>query len=165
MSRDQAVQELVNHNDRIVSSPSNIEAEAIDRLVSALLKAKAANTASKVEKIVKLVEDLDVVFFGGVLWGHIQVSWGGPAAFRCAEGKVILGWVVGDVLREKREVNVLIRTSRYTGLGPGQCEIRLNREHLLNISNKWRSFKQAWATLLHEMSVSLTKHNRTLNSS
>ena len=97
VSRDQAVQELVNHNDRIVSSPTNIEAEANDRLVSALKKAKAANTASKVEKILKLVKDLDVVFFGGVLWGHIQVSWGSPAAFRCAKGKAILGWVVGDV--------------------------------------------------------------------
>ena len=98
VSRDQAVQELVDHNDRIVSSPSTVEAEAINRLVSALIKAKAANTASRVEKIVKLVEDLDVVFFGGVLWGHIQVSWGGPAAFRCSKGKVILGWVVGDFL-------------------------------------------------------------------
>lgn len=98
VSRDQAVQELVNHNDRIVSSPSNIEAEAIDRLVSALIKAKAATTTSKVEKIMKLVKDLDVVFFGGVLWGHIQVSWGGPAAFRSAKGTVILGWVVGEVL-------------------------------------------------------------------
>lgn len=109
MSRDQAVKELVDHNDRIVSYPANAEAEAIDRLVSALIKAKAANTASRVENIVKLVKDLDVVFFGGVLWGHIQVSWGGPAlsAFRCAKGKVVLGWVVGEVLRKDREVNVL----------------------------------------------------------
>ena len=107
MSRDQALKELVDHNDRIVSYPSNAEAEAIDRLVSALIKAKAANTTSRVEKIVKLVKDLDAVFFGGVLWGHIQVSWGGPAAFRCARGQVVLGWVVGEVLREEREVNVL----------------------------------------------------------
>ena len=119
VSRDQAVQELINHNDRIVSSPSNVEAEAIDRLVSALIKAKAANTNSRVEKIVKLVKELDIVFFGGVLWGHIQVSWGGPAAFQCAKGKIMLGWVVGDILREDREVNVLYQDFAIYNRGPG----------------------------------------------
>ena len=122
MSRDQAVQEVVNHNERALRSPSNVEAEATDRLVSAPIKAKAANTESRVVKIVELVKDLDIVFFGGVLWGHIQVSWGGPATFRWAAGKLILGY-------------------------------------------KWHSFKQAWSTLLHEMSVSLTKRNRTLKQS
>ena len=106
MSRDQAVQEVVNHNERALRSPSNVEAEATDRLVSALVKAKAANTESRVVKIVELVKDLDIVFFGGVLWGHIQVSWGCPATFRWGAGKLILGWVVGAILREEREVNV-----------------------------------------------------------
>ena len=165
VSRDQAVQDVVNHNERVLRSPSNVEVEAIDRLLSALLKAKAANTESRVVKILELVKDLDIVFFRGVLWGHIQVSWGGPATFRWGAGQLILGWVVGDILREGREVNVFssLRFTRYVKSGPGHCEIRLNREYIINKRNKWRSFKQAWGTLLHEMSVSLTKHNQTLN--
>ena len=78
---DQAVQELVNHNDRVISSPSRIEAEAIRRLLSALKRARTGSPNSKAENIVDLVKDLDVVFFGGVLWGHIDVSWSGPEAF------------------------------------------------------------------------------------
>lgn len=121
VSRDQAVQEVVDHNERALRSPSNVEAEAIDRLVSALIKAKAANTESRVVKIVELVKDLDTIFFGGALWGHIQVSWGGPATFRGGAGKVILGWVVGDILREEREVNVFFLLQDYAihNFGPG----------------------------------------------
>lgn len=81
VSMDQAVQEVVNHNDRISSSPSEIEAKAIRRLSSALRNAKAGSPNSKAENIVDLVKDLDVVFFGGVLWGHIDVSWGNPRSF------------------------------------------------------------------------------------
>ena len=81
VSMDQAVQEVVNHNDRISSSPSETEAKAIRRLSSALRNAKAGSPNSKAENIVDLVKDLDVVFFGGVLWGHIDVSWGGQGAF------------------------------------------------------------------------------------
>ena len=81
VSMDQAVQEVINHNDRMISSPSDIEAEAIRRLLAALKRAKAGSHNSKAENIVDLVKDLDVVFFGGVLWGHIEVSWGGPEAF------------------------------------------------------------------------------------
>ena len=81
VSLDQAVQEVVNHNDRMISSPSDTEAEAIRRLFSALENAKNGSPNSKAENIVDLVKDLDVVFYGGVLWGHIDVSWGGPGAF------------------------------------------------------------------------------------
>ena len=122
MSRNKAVKELVDHNNRIVTSPSNIEAEAIDRLLSALIEAKAANTASKAEKIMKLVKDLDVVFFGGVLWGHIQVSWSGSATLPYHKGKAVLGWVVGDVFREEREVNVLYQAFAVHKLQPGPLQ-------------------------------------------
>ena len=81
MSMDQAVQELVNHNDRMLSSPSDKEAEAIRQLLSVLKKTKAGRLDSKAENIVDLVKDLDVVFFGGVLFGHIDVSWGSPGTF------------------------------------------------------------------------------------
>ena len=121
VSQDQAVQEVVNHNERALRSPSNVEAEAADRLVSALIKAKAANTESRVVKIVELVKDLDIVFFGGVLWGHIEVSWGGPATFRWGAGQLILGWVLGDILRERTEVNVFlfqVYATHKSGPGP-----------------------------------------------
>ncbi len=91
VSRDQAIQDLVNHHNRMISSPSELEAAAIRRLHSAVKKAKAEN-------IVKLVKDLDVVFFGGVLLGHIDVSWGGPVAFRSynKDANDILGSVICD---------------------------------------------------------------------
>ena len=82
VSLDRAVQELVNHNDRMLSTPSELEADAIRRLLSVVKKTKAGNSDSKAaKKIVKLIKDLDVVFFGGVLLGHIDVSWGDTLAF------------------------------------------------------------------------------------
>ena len=119
VSRDQAVQEVVNHNERALRSPSNVEAEAADRLVSALIKAKAANTESRVVKIVELVKDLDIVFFGGVLWGHIEVSWGGPATFRWGAGQLILGCVVGDILRGGRLMCLFFQVYAIHKFGPG----------------------------------------------
>lgn len=49
--------------------------------------------------------------------------------------------------------------------GPGQCKLYLSVELILTIPDRWKSFKQAWQTTLHEMCVSLTKHDRTLVSS
>ena len=86
MSPDQAVQEVVNHNDRMISSPSKKEAEAVRRLHSAVEKAAAGSPDGRAEKIVKLVKDLDVVFYGGFLLGHIDVFWGGQMAF----------WAIGE---------------------------------------------------------------------
>ena len=81
MSPDQAVQELVNHNDRVISSPSDKEVEAIRRLHSAVGKARAGNADSGAEIVLRLVKDFDVVFYGGVLSGHIDVCWGSQLAF------------------------------------------------------------------------------------
>lgn len=82
VSRDQAVQDVVDHNDRMISSTSDIEAKTIRRLFSAMHRAKTGSPNSKTENIVDLVKYLDVVFFGGVLWGHIDVSWGNSGTFR-----------------------------------------------------------------------------------
>lgn len=86
VSPEQAVQEVVNHNHRMITSPSKKEAEAVRRLHSAVEKAAAGNPGGRAEKIVRFVEDLDVVFYGGRLLGHIDVSWGGQMAF----------WAIGE---------------------------------------------------------------------
>ena len=81
MSWMQAILDVVNHNNRMINQPSVKEAKAIGRLSSAVNKAWAGVPHSGAENIVDLVKDLDVVFYGHVLWGHIDVSWGGPEVF------------------------------------------------------------------------------------
>ena len=81
LSPDEAVQELVNHNNRIMRSPTKKELKAISRLTAAVDVAKTENRDGMVEHIVDLVNDLDVVFFGGFLSAHIEVVWGDPTDF------------------------------------------------------------------------------------
>ena len=92
VSPEEAVQEVVNHNHWMITSPSKKEAEAVRRLHSAVEKAAAGNPGGRAEKIVKLVEDLDVVFYGGRLLGHIDVSLGGQMAFWAIGGNAKHAW-------------------------------------------------------------------------
>ena len=76
-----AVLDVDMHNGRMINQPSVKEAKAIDRLSYAVYNARAKVPHCGAEMIMDLVKDLDIVFYGRVLWGHINVSWGGPEVF------------------------------------------------------------------------------------
>lgn len=90
---DQAVQEVVIHNDRVMSSPSKREQAAINRLTAFVAAARTGGHKGKAERIVEWLHDLDVVFFGGTLTGHVDAFWreGGVFAMVGTEG---YGYVV-----------------------------------------------------------------------
>ncbi|KAK0511328.1 hypothetical protein JMJ35_005901 [Cladonia borealis] len=133
VSWKQAIQDVVKHNNRMIKHPSAKEVKAIARLSSAVSEAWAGVPHSGAETIVNLVKDLDVVFYGHVLWRHIDVSWGGPEVFsdRHVDPKLVGG---------------------VTLPGTYPYKIHLSSAFL----QEQASFNMAWAVILHEMAHALT---------
>ena len=151
-----AVFDVERHNGQIFNHQSVKEAKAIDRLHFAVTKARSKVPHCGAEMIVDLIKDLDVVFYGHVLRGHIKVSWGDPEVFSDVDPKRVGGYVVHDIRLGDRHANVLFSI---TLPDTYPYKIYLNSAVFDAVPKRWESFNMAWTVILHEMAVSLTKHN------
>ena len=123
-----AVREVFDHND-LDRTPSAAELEAIDRFYSGL--EIAAKESWGPDLVIKAFCDLDEIFFGGRLRGHVLLAWGS----KDARNSRILG------------------CTRY--LGKGKCVIQLYASTIFlepgNDSYSRSYFVRMWMTLVHEM--------------
>lgn len=83
--------------------------------------------------IVKAFDDLDIIFFRGVLATRTQLDWASPANLR-------------QIGADPEGIFGLTRP-----LGYGRCHISLNAICIFLLSR--HSYTQMWATMLHEMVV------------
>lgn len=123
VSPRQACLDIFQHNDSR-RKPGKMEREAIGRVSKAI--ATWRNRSWGPDLIIKAFCDLDIIFFGGRLRGHVCVRWlpdWSPA------GHTLWGTTVF--------------------LGEGKCAIRLNADTIL--LDDGRPFECMFATILHEM--------------
>ena len=125
--RGKTFREAVMHSERIMSSPSEPECSTIARVSAIVDAADRGDPDSDPKGIIHLLNDLDVIFFGGVLSGNVDVAWSG----RVDRGT----WGY----------------AQYRGLG--RRRIFVSSEELLCFEDKWTCFKETWMTMLHEMCV------------
>ena len=136
MSASQANREIVQHNDqrKVLSSH---ERDAIERLVSSLNDAGRCRWGP--DLIIKMFPDLDIVFFGGVLRGHVRVLWG------TSEDWAMLKHVTK---KDDRGATTSIRHS-------GRASIWLNAKAIFLEPVATTPLSAMLATMLHEMCVSI----------
>lgn len=159
---DEAVAEVIAHNERMMYIGSNshtpAERAAIRRMEAVLADLEdcvpgknphqtilqievtmasfsLGTTTSESMCIVDIFNDLDIIFFGGILRGHVDVSWGSGADFD------------GDYDKD-------LGCTESTDLG--RCSIMLNKD-MLTTPGSWPLLEKVWSTLLHEMCVSTFK--------
>ena len=161
----QAVAEIRDHN-RLGREPTLNEAAAINRLHAAL-----SLQDWHPDVVIKTFNDLDTIFFDGLLRGHVTIQWSDSRL----NDTYVIGSSrdprnLGDVEMQRaalkyesrlplvaddtaRTVTILVlgNTRRRRSL-PGQCRIWLNADHFMIQSNV-RS--HIWFVLLHEMCVSI----------
>jgi hypothetical protein len=159
---DEAVAEVIAHNERMMHIGSNshtpAERAAIRRMEAVLADLEdyvpemnphqailqievtmasfsLGTTTSEPMCIVDIFNDLDTIFFGGILCGQVDVSWGSGADFD------------GDYEKD-------LGCTESTDLG--RCSIMLNKD-MLTAPGSWPLLERVWSTLLHEMCVSTFK--------
>lgn len=128
----QASQELIQHNAP-TRSPPHHEQEAIQCLKSAWTEMRAGFWYWHPDLVIKCFFDFDIVFFRGVLRGNVYARW---AAFLTRDG------------------NGYGFTAR---VGDRRARIRLNAEAIFLEEVAISSFRTMFATMLHEMCVSVTQ--------
>lgn len=116
----QASRDIFEHNDPR-RKPDKYERGAIERLSNAIEAGRHGDWSP--DLIIKAFCDLDTVFFGGRLRGHVCVRWQ-PDWSPPASGETVY-------------------------LGDGKCSIRLNADDLL--LKHPRAFERMFLTTLHEM--------------
>ena len=116
----QASRDIFEHND-MRRKPGRYESGAIARLSEAINAGRRGDWSP--DLIIKAFCDLDTVFFGGQLRGHVCVRWQPDWAPR-ASGQTVF-------------------------LGDGKCSMRLNADNLL--LEHPHPFEGMFATTLHEM--------------
>ena len=120
-----AAREIFDHND-LNRSPSAAEEDAIGRLREGFKR--AATETWGPDLAIKAFCDLDKVFFGGRLRGHVCLAW---KSAKSLNFQPILG------------------VTSY--LGKAKCVIHLNADSLFLEPNPRSSFATMFETLLHEM--------------
>ena len=135
VSENCATADMMRQNDP-KRRVSKAEFEACERLKTLLRNHKAGHPYGP-DLAVKAFKDLDLVFFGGHLSGHVTVRWSGCSkigGFDCdGKGKCCYGFAQNTIRH-----------------GSGQCRIFLNAD-LIFSSGIEDPFKQMMTTLLHEM--------------
>ena len=142
-----AVEEVVIHNERMMSILydfyTRAEKAAIRRLETCITAVEAGDHDRIPKTIDYILNDLDTIFFGGVLEGKVSISWGGHDDYALGGDKESLLW--GYAQSERR----------------GHCEIGLNKG-FLEILGSSILLQEVWSTLLHEMCVSLIRITQRL---
>ena len=119
----QASRDIFEHND-LRRKPNKFERVAIERLSEAIDSGRRGDWSP--DLIIKAFCDLDIVFFGGQLRGHVcvrwQPDWSEPGG---------ITWGTTVFLHE------------------GKCAIRLNADKIL--LDHSRHFESMFGTMLHEM--------------
>lgn len=134
LSAMQATQEVMRWNDEKRAPPWE-ELDIIRRLTIAVHDAEK-NLRFRPDLLIKTFADLDRVFFGGQLRGHVVVRW-------------------VDTIDSGRKHGTVLGHTKFSGVEPGQTRIEMNAEAIL--LQKWsnKAAKNSVATmfgvLLHEM--------------
>ena len=134
VSENCATADMMRQNDT-KRRVSRSEFEACERLRTLLRNHKSGHPYGP-DLAVKAFKDLDLVFFGGHLNGHVSVNWSGCSknkGFGCCEASCCYAFTQGT-----------LRT------GSGQCRITMNADLIFGSEIK-DPFKQMLTTLLHEM--------------
>lgn len=134
VSGDRASGEIVTHNAP-GRNLSQREYDAIRRLENVVLSCMAGRIRWTPDLIIKAFCDIDLVFFLGLLRGHVHVEWkpASCSSFTRRPGHLCMGHT--------------------TPLGGGKAMIRLNADAILYgvRGAEYIPFKDMWRTMLHEM--------------
>jgi len=123
------------------SSLSSVELDARHRIRNAVEYIDGLNGWTP-DLLIKMVPDIDLVFFGGCLLGNVLVEWANGAYFAEHGGLGVLGLTWPSARGDGRA---------------GQCRVFLNADGIL-LDHKapfsFHPFKAAWVCLVHELVVS-----------